>query len=417
MGLLRFGLLTFKNNTKQFLFYLASIVCSVTFILINFNLLFNESIYDNSTNTAIMGLMVAIGAIIFVSFANSYFLKLRSKEMAILMVSGKSEYEVCTVIFYENFFIFLLGSILGVIVSALISPLIMPSLFEYMGLADASYFSLNSIGYSTLVLVMVFVQLLLINLGYFIRKEPREIILNEKNQTRILHNKFKPINLIFLILTSTPFIVVVSDISIRDKGLLLTVASIFYAIGSFGLMKYILPYFLNKIKKVFFMGKKTIFMAVSNVEAMQSTMVTLVVSLISTSAMTLYVYTFDSTNLVFELCTIIAYFIILLAVNFSIMFKLIGDAFSKIKSYKQLLLVGFTKTEVKKIIKLEVILNYFLITLITGTPVFLTCYFNIVSKNFSNLLGYSILISTFSIPLILMIVTYLSYRKVIFKNL
>lgn len=417
MGLLKFGLLTLKNNTKQFILYLASITFSVTLIIINFNLLFNDSIYENTSDNAVMGLMVAIGAITFVSFANSYFLKLRAKEMAILMVSGKSEYDVCAIIFYENFFLFLFGSLIALAITGILSPLFMPKLFEYMNLANASYFTLSSIGYTIFVLIMIFVQLLLINLGYFIRKEPREIILETKNTKITFNNKFKLSYIVYILLISTPFYVVLSDFSDGDKGMFLSVTSLAYALGSYGLIKYVIPCLITKFKRIFFMKNKVVFMALSNLCVMQNSLVNLVVSLISTTAITLYIYSFQTSDLVFEVCTIIAYLIILIAVYFSIMFKLIGDAFSKVKSYKQLTLIGFKKSDINKIISLEIVLNYALVLLVTALPTFLTCSYNLKSGNYSSLLGNFIIISSLAIPFISMIITYISYKKIVLKKL
>ncbi|MGL4772159.1 MAG: FtsX-like permease family protein [Clostridium sp.] len=417
MGLIKFACLMVKNNKTKYTAYLLSVAISVAFVFINFNLLFNESLYSVSGSSVMMGLVVMISIIVFVNFANSYFLKSRTKEMAIVAIGGRSVYEIASIIFVENLIILLIGSIAGLVLAFGIIIITFPWLFDLMGISNGNFIDPAAIVVVIMVIIVIFIQVMILSLGYFIRKEVREIILEDKDGNKMYKKYFEYKMLVYLILYLTPFMCFLLPVEIKDIGQYISLISILSIYGGYGMVKYTLPWILCRLKERFFKDDKVKFISISNIENSLFRMGNQVIFLISITISTLFLYTFNIESKAYELSTIIAFGIIQVIIGISFIYNIISDSFKKIKSFKQLLLVGYLKKEIMKTIKFEVIILFLIILIICGMPSILITAVNMMSGLYTSYFGNAIIFEVVITPIVLMIINYLGYKKIIMNGI
>ena len=84
MGVFKYIFLTIKNDLKENYFYMITMTMSIAIIFVSFNIIYNEEIVPQRsyeyTILSILGVVVLSVLILFMIFANSYYLEDKYKE-------------------------------------------------------------------------------------------------------------------------------------------------------------------------------------------------------------------------------------------------------------------------------------------------------------------------------------------------
>lgn len=95
MTLFNLGINNVKHNFKKYISYFISILTSVSILMIFYSIYYNKHIQDFNSGRAkvstifkVAAFIVIIFSVIFIWYANSYFIKNTKKEIAIYSLVG-----------------------------------------------------------------------------------------------------------------------------------------------------------------------------------------------------------------------------------------------------------------------------------------------------------------------------------------
>ena len=140
MGVFKYIFLTIKNDLKENYFYMITMTMSIAIIFVSFNIIYNEEIVPQRsyeyTILSILGVVVLSVLILFMIFANSYYLEDKYKEYGVITLSGKSTFEIFIIISVRNLIMSLVAILFGCILGYIINPIIMRKVFQMINIEN-----------------------------------------------------------------------------------------------------------------------------------------------------------------------------------------------------------------------------------------------------------------------------------------
>ncbi|MGL5150398.1 MAG: FtsX-like permease family protein [Clostridium sp.] len=419
MGLIKFAWLIVKRNLKGFLFYLATISITLSLLFVVTTFIFSDkgTALSSSTTEPFMALLAMIGALIFINFANSYFIKARTKEMGIIAISGRSVFEIGGIIFIENLIIVIASTLIGGGLALLALPSILKVLYEYMGVTFTTINTTEVMIFLGFMIYIIFTEIFILNLGYFVRKETREVIIENKDYDRHKVDKVDVKVIAGFVIFLAPIFSLLMPVPYEEIGQYASMFSIISIVGGWYLVRNTIPFMLNKIKNTLFRRNKNTYIAISNVENKLHRMGNLVIVLVSITIILLNLNTFSEGGRAVEAQTILIYIINQLTIGMGIVYIIISDCMGKVKSYKQLILQGYLKKDVKKVVFRELLITFLVIIILNVIPNYITLLPNVICGRFGMTLGGVIGLGTILVPIVLFVITYVFNRNYVMKNL
>ncbi|WP_410511186.1 ABC transporter permease [Paenibacillus sp. BR2-3] len=147
----------FKKNVRNFFSYFICSTFAITIFFLYAALLFNKSIREGATEDVIQIIfMLSLAAltlfsIFFINYAQSSFIKSRSKEFAIFMSLGMHKNDLQKIIAVENLIISISSMIVGIITGTIFSRLFQNVAIDLLDLKGISY----SLGVESFVVTAV----------------------------------------------------------------------------------------------------------------------------------------------------------------------------------------------------------------------------------------------------------------------
>lgn len=157
-----------KKSFKSYFMYLLSSVFSVMVFYMFSSIAYNKEFMDLCDKKGLLRIMfqgsagvIAIFALIFIGYANSFFLKGRKKEIAIYSMVGMEKKQIGKMLFYENIIIGTIAITIGLAIGLLFSKFFALMLVNIMREAVVIKFSLAPKAIT--VTLILFLGLFLIN--------------------------------------------------------------------------------------------------------------------------------------------------------------------------------------------------------------------------------------------------------------
>lgn len=422
MGIFKFGLKMLKVDFKQCIFYLVSIIFSVSVIFNVFNIMYNSNFVslkgDEAQTCTSLLFVVTIVAMVFTFFANSYFVMSKTKEMAIAALSGVSFNKLSILLCFQNLIIGVTGSLLGLLLGMGVAPLFLTIMYKALG-TSGELWSFSKDSFITTFIIII-VQLFYAIYGDFMYVSNKEIkdLMNEKKQvsqpdTRVI--KIPPI--VYFIIYLIPLLMLFLDLKLIDPSPFAFMNVFFSLYAVQGVIRYYLPETILKLKKKKYFNDKIKLISLSNLHysLRRSNFLIVTLSLITVTLVCVIIIFKDSPKI--KILSVCSYVSVIILLAISIFYKILIEAVNRKYIFKQLKLIGYTTGQIKKIIKEEVTLFY---GVAMGIPlihmlVYLISFgrIGIISLSLAGaLLGVFILV--FGITAI---VSYYVYKKLIFSYL
>ncbi|PRR81460.1 FtsX-like permease family protein [Clostridium vincentii] len=187
MGVVRFAIKMLVKDIKQSIFYLVSMIFSIAIVFNDFNLLFNEDFVDKSDKVAYytfsgIALTVLLVSLLFIAFANLYFIYGKTKELAIAVISGRSVYSVGLILAIQNLLLGIVGIIIGLAIGFIMMPIVNNFAYGFLG-GDASQGGLSPEGLTVTlsIIVVQLIDMIIIDMGYTYRREIIDLLKEQKN--------------------------------------------------------------------------------------------------------------------------------------------------------------------------------------------------------------------------------------------
>lgn len=386
MGMLRYALLNIKKDLKNNSIYVFAIVISFITVLMVLNCFTNATyfegvdtvIVDESQNeivqldaklqffieepTLLHGqnfLILFLVVLIFTYFCNSYFIKNKGKEFAFFTLSGATLGDRVKYIMFENSIFFLIGGAIGTVLGFIFVPLsniLMYSISGHWG--DIWTINFYMFKYTLLVFLFEFGLLALLNLGDVYRREPVELLNLNNNKSQIDSRHVKVPNIVFVILFLIPIIFAIFGGNTQGAEYAVYVLSFGGLFGLYGIIKYFVPSIGKKLSRMSFTykGLRKIYIGnfISTLRGSLYFILGLVLSLLYYSMITVRYSIVEGAISSSLYC----YVITSMLVGLALLYKTIVEWERKIKEYRQLKILGYSKEEIINIIYKENILFF-----------------------------------------------------------
>ncbi|MBD7912576.1 FtsX-like permease family protein [Clostridium cibarium] len=369
MGVLRYIKMTFIDDIKKSVLYIAVMVFSIIIIFNTFNIIFNEQIvaYRSKEYMDMSKLVFIILAvsIMFIAFANSYYLEDKFKEYAVITLSGKSVGEICIIVVIRNFIVTAISIVIGCLLGAITSVFVLNGISKLVGVnINGNYISVEALILTTVIIFTELESVFLINTGSIYKKSINELV-NRKKRAYIPDNRRVKINpIIYIIIYLLPLAVAVIPTSPEERIKNISFAIIIGIFGIQGIIRYVIPGVINNYRNGKKIADKCKLIIASNLFFSIQKSIVLTLFLVVSSVLTISTAGQYRMGTVVNTMSLACYILIIGIMSITVVYKFLIEAKSRKENFEQLKLLGYTKREIKKIIQTEVVVYYAIIILL-----------------------------------------------------
>ncbi len=361
MGVYKFALRMMNIFASECIFYFISIIISIALIFncLNVVTMSNFIGMNETQNRILTGIPFFLALIIclFTFYANSYFVINKTKEMAIEALCGVSERKLSNYLLLQNLIIELSGFVIGLVIGIMIQPITLTLVYKSLN-SNGNIWSLNmtSIGGTVAILI---IQLLYVTAGdyaFISTKEIKDLMVLEKEIYAPDNRTIRFPGFMYVIIYFMP-VVILFKVSGKTTDLL-SVYVICSLISINGILQFYIPKKIANIKEKRFSDNKIMMISLSNLQYSFKKLNFLMLMISSIIAFVLGLLGSFADNQYIKIMSVIAYFSIVILISISLIYKLRIEVQKRKDSFRNLLLIGYTKAEVKKIILVEVLIFY-----------------------------------------------------------
>ena len=421
MGVFKYIFLTIKNDLKENYFYMITMTMSIAIIFVSFNIIYNEEIVPQRsyeyTILSILGVVVLSVLILFMIFANSYYLEDKYKEYGVITLSGKSTFEIFIIISVRNLIMSLVAILLGCILGYIINPIIMRKVFQMINIENpTSYVCTQSLAITIIMTIVECLVVFLINSGQIYKKKIKELIIKKKSSfiPNVKRSKMKMY--IYIIFYFIPLISLLLPVSRKDIAFVMLAAIVTSIFGIQGVVRYVIPNALADYKNKNFITDKIKLIIISNLYTSIKRSTSLVLMYIITAVVTIVVIGQYQEYSVINIFALASFIFVVVILNFTIMYKFFIEAYRRKENFEQLRLLGYSYKEISKIILTEVIAYYFIVNILVLIQITLVFLASNLAGFISIMFVLMVLVQYISITIFFGIISLVGYKKIACKK-
>lgn len=358
MGTFLFSLHMLKQEYKKCIVYILTLCLSISAAFIFFHFIDNPSLNTDKTMGYSFCSMLSFWIIAFcafmIVFANNFYISRKTKDIAIMTISGASFIKNTLYLCYQNIVMtmiaFPIGLLLGAIIIMILSAMI-EGYTELFVLASQPFID------TVLCVLCILAAQLFYASGFVYRKDIHFLLTQEKQNVakderliRLPHAFYTWIYFLGLVILWT------SDYSPSSA----VVPCCFGALGIGGMIKYHFYDMIQWLKKKKYLGDKIKLISLSQLcSSLRCAYLLICVYAISTCALIAVMMT--QMNSAKELViSAVGFFVVMILLLISIVYKFIMEASTRKMFYYNLYKLGYSYHQLMKIIRQEVFL-FFLI--------------------------------------------------------
>lgn len=253
-----------KKNMKHYTMYIFALILSValyySFSSLQYNSLLNELKDSTERNEVLQSaaILLTFIIIIFVIYANTIFIRRRSKDIALFQLFGMTKGQVFNLLNIEAFIIYFLSLLIGIFIGFSFSKVMTMALFKIISFDATTKLQFSWMACKQTVIVFMIVYLFIFIMNYlFIKKQDLIKLFQSAHSREEKEGKtsiFTPITgLLGIILLATGYTILIKLFSgnFQGKQLLAMIAIIFISllIGTYLFYKTSVRYVLYFIRK------------------------------------------------------------------------------------------------------------------------------------------------------------------------
>lgn len=188
-----------KKNLKNYYLYVFALIFSVAlyfaFVTLQYDPAMTEAKGSIKGAAAIRTASILLVAIvsIFLLYANSIFIKRRSKEIGLFQLIGMTKNEIFKLLSLENLLLYFGSLVIGIFIGFSVSKLILMILFKMTGVTGvaALHFSVEALLQTLIVFTVIYVLIMLMNFTFI----KRQTILSLFRVVSVAEGKVKKLSL------------------------------------------------------------------------------------------------------------------------------------------------------------------------------------------------------------------------------
>lgn len=423
--MIRSALRSIKDDFSRALFYWLAFVLTSMFMFVYFHLSMSDIVgvtfikSQNNMSTFITILVISI-CMIVIFFANDFYVKKKSKELAVWLVCGGTYFQIAAYLLIQTGLLFLLAIPFGIGLAFVLFPVLNYGLFMMTQVPHVLTIQQGAIISTIIILSVEILWCTILNLGYAYRSSIKNLMTNDKI---VLNYSFVPFSLSFKISKNFKrwtslllffgsiiwFYFIGDDKSNMFFLSILGILGFYLSIQSFiipTLNEFIVEKHADKYIQVAYLG----FLR-HDIVMMKMNIVLLIMSAIL--FITIMISVDDPVEI---MLSIISFVVVNILLSMSVMFKFSTEIYDRQKVFQSLKRIGYTKKDQKTIIFKEV---FGLYTFIGGVSLFYIINIFVVLMMYHHINSYFVLgmVVLFLIPLLICaIINIIYYQHLVLKE-
>lgn len=425
MGTFRFSMTMLVKNYKKSLFYGITLVFAVAVSFAFFNIINNKDLADQMIAssgatwqdvrmpfTSVLSFMIVCFCCFMIFFANNFFLTRKTTELAIMAMSGSGYIASTMYVLYQTFVLLLIATPVGILLGRLIVPFSNAYMYGALGIKkDIQIIPIEAYLYSFLIVAIVLVMICVLTAGYLHRNDIQVLLSQEKEMNFNKGSQRIP-SVIYVFIYIFGVVMMFMNPHQSDAYIAPTLVGI---VGVVGIIRYVLPDYVRKLKREVFLTKRYILIAISNLSyTIQRSL--LLFSLMTVAVTGMMAILVSCKNQPREFVTaVIGYLVIIVLLVVSIVYKLSMEAATRRTLFFNLWKIGYTRRELCKIIRQEIVLYYLILIMLPMFYILFIAgrfiYYGDMSVRFAMIFSLA-----YIVPIVLSaMITYVQYINVAVK--
>lgn len=420
----KFSMSMLKREFKKSIFYWLTMVFATAMCFVFFHIINNEYLVSHVPVqgggswsqvvvpfSTIVSFLIILFCCFMIFFANDFFVSKKTKEIAIITLSGCNAIRSTMYLIYQTTALAILASPLGVGLGYLLAPCVNSYMYEYLGVTSSIYYvPVAAISQTLILVVMVVIMLCVFASGYIYRNDIKFLMSEDSKMEGSDTRKLKIPNAVYIFIYFFGIVMMFMD---EHSNTMYTVPSLVGIAGSIGIIKYVMPDTLSKIKQKYLLTKRYALLYVSNLNySIRRAVILIVIMSVSITGMVTILA--SQQNAPREYATsFIGYIVIVVLLVTSILYKFCMEAQSRKMLFFNMWKIGYTKMELKKIIRNEVF-YFYLVLLMVPMLYVLFIAGSFVYHGEMSLLFACILVLIYTVPIMISgFISYGFYKKMV----
>ncbi|MCR1980084.1 ABC transporter permease, partial [[Clostridium] innocuum] len=317
-----------------------------------------------------LSLFMIFICILTVFFSNKFFLMSKTHDIGVMMISGSSIIRIAKFLIVQNFMIMGIAAPLGALAGCCVFPLVNHVIYLSMNIqAPVFTFSSAALGYCIATLVIVSVWLVIVDAGFVYRMDSmNELLRARRSMNPIGKQKQVFMKIVYVCVYALTIYLLFSIDYHYMNAIFLIYLGVAIVFGAGNVFRYILPDVLTLMKKRMFAENRHFLISLGNLRySMVNGNLLVTIILLSTAVLFLYLCKFYNDTATF-MVVMIAFLVSMLQISICLVYKLSADGLSKCQVFRNMTAIGYLKTDIRKIIKQEIVGFYGIILLLSLPP-------------------------------------------------
>ncbi|MEG0366035.1 MAG: FtsX-like permease family protein [Coprobacillus sp.] len=424
MGTLRFSMHMLKKEYQKSLIYTLTLCLTISVTFLFFNIIDNPYLFEETTFTkqglslpfsSILSFLVIVFCGFMIIFANNFYISKKTKEIAIMTMSGSSFFGSTLYLFYQNLIMTVIAFPFGIGIGMILSILANQCIYPYIDVAAPMFYIPISAIADTIICVCVIIAAQLIYASGFVYRKDIQYMLSQDHGNLAQDNRIVRIPSYMYVFIYVIGIVMIFGVEYTPTNVLFPCFIGVLGIG--GMIKYCFPMLFKRIKSHYFLNNQIRLISISNLYySLRRAIMLIGLYAISTVLMISIIITQQDSPREMITATI-GFVVIVILLLVSIIYKYCMEASTRRVSYYNLYKLGYTYKQLLSIVKQEVWMFY--LTII-GLP-FVYIMITLILAYTNHVIDGSflmIIITAMIIPIIIAaLFTYVSYKKSVLKTM
>lgn len=412
MGTLKLSMTLLKREVRQSMFFFVTLVGAVAISFMFFNILDNPLLKTEQQvtggavfqevsvpPTVFLTILVLTFVSIMVFFTSDFFMSKKASEFAILGMSGSHYLKTTRFLMYQLFVLLVAGIVIGLGIGIGATFLANAIIYQYMGI-NATPFTLLPSAFGSMLAVFGTLVLILVILamGYVFRNDILALLSQGRESIKQDKRALKIPSFLFVLLYGYGFVAGVMTDNVGD----FSGVALMGCLGAIGVIRYFIPDMVKRAKKGRLLTKKVPLIAYSNfVEIISHSVAIIAMTVFSVILVSSLMFGQADNNREF-IISMIGLFVIIALLFTSIMFKVLVEVETRKRFFDNVYHVGYTKTQIIKMIDVELVSYYGVILIMPTIYLVLMAWANITKASLDPIMavitiGYFILVGLVSL--------------------
>lgn len=376
MVVLRFAMENLRKKPKDSYFFAFTMFAASTIITLFFSIINNPNYgnsqtsfsnyadlaqaFDGGVGDGLFSMMLCFlmifVCILVVFFANKFFLLSKLSDIGVMSISGCNIIKISWFMIFQNLVVSLIAVPIGSFVGFAAHPLINYLIYQQMAMeAPLFSFNLSAIGYCLFTFGMICFWLILTNIGFVYRLQSiTSMFKARKSMNPIGKQKNAFLKAVFVgIYFFTLYFLLGLDGKLVNFIFMIYVGMAVY-LGAANVFRYVFPDIITYIKDHSAYTHKHLKIALANLRySIINGNLLVTIILLSISVLFFYLCKFRHDPVTF-MVVFIAYIVNMFLICICLGYKLSADALAKRSVFRNLMSIGYLKSDIKQIIHYEV---------------------------------------------------------------